>query len=579
MFTTGPRPMKFPLRIISLVVLVCTAFWIVDALTDAVHYRALGLDFADIVYRDIPPHELLERLVLLGVAGIFTGLLAHLYYRQKQDRRVVEQSERQYRSIFQNNLSVILMIDPDTGAIVDANDSACLYYGYDRETFLTMRIQQINVLSPAQIRAKMQQARSQKANCFLFPHRLANGDIRHVEVYSGPVSIRGKDILISIIHDVTQRVEAEEALRHNQKRLLLAENIAHLGYWEWDIREDRVLWSSEAANIFGVGTEETSLPHSAYLERIHPDDRQAVLDAGQAAMEHNTKIQTEYRILLPGQIVRHVAVRGEILQDAAGAPMRLVGTVMDVTDRKQNEQRILDYQKRLKNLASELSTAEERQRRHFAEVLHDGINQTLFAAKMNLGLLGRTPEPEARGELIAETLRLLDDTMSDARNMAFELCPPILHEIGLEEALKWLAQHFEETYSLPCRYDGNIGLVPLEHETRDLLFQATQELLFNVVKHARAEQAMIEVSRRGDTLRIRVEDDGVGFDCHQELEPNPNMTGFGLFHLRERLASIGGAMRCQSEPGRGSSIRLDVPLPTTPQGADHEHSHCTGGRS
>ncbi|MCU0844653.1 MAG: PAS domain S-box protein [Spirochaetes bacterium] len=134
-------------------------------------------------------------------------------------QREIEESEARYRSLFNNNHSVMLLIDPETGDIIDANPSACRWYGWSCEEMRRKKITDINTLPPGDIRREMQKAAAEKRNVFFFMHRLANGDVRDVEVYSGPITIKGKGLLYSIVHDITERKRVERAFAEERARM------------------------------------------------------------------------------------------------------------------------------------------------------------------------------------------------------------------------------------------------------------------------------------------------------------------------------------------------------------------------
>ncbi len=119
-------------------------------------------------------------------------------------------NEDQERNIFENIHAVMLLIDSDTADIIDANPAAIDFYGYDLETITNMKITDINTLSKDQIYNEMRMANTEQRMHFIFRHRLANGEIRDVEVYSGPISVKGKKVLFSIVHDITERKKAED---------------------------------------------------------------------------------------------------------------------------------------------------------------------------------------------------------------------------------------------------------------------------------------------------------------------------------------------------------------------------------
>jgi PAS domain S-box-containing protein len=137
---------------------------------------------------------------------------------QKKHEKNLKESENRYQSLFRNNYAAMLLINPETGNIVDANPAACSFYGYKKEELLKMKITDLNILTDEQIFNEMQRARRMKKNHFVFKHRLASGEIRDVDTYSGPITVGGKKLLYSIVHDITQQKKAEKALRISEHR-------------------------------------------------------------------------------------------------------------------------------------------------------------------------------------------------------------------------------------------------------------------------------------------------------------------------------------------------------------------------
>ncbi len=136
-----------------------------------------------------------------------------------RDTETADETDQRFRLIFAHHDAVMLLVEPESGAIVDVNEAAARFYGYSRTQLCAMHITDINTLPPEQVAAERQRAKREKRNVFLFPHRLANGDIRTVEVHSSPVEVRGRLLLFSIVHDVTDRKRAEEGLHRHQEHL------------------------------------------------------------------------------------------------------------------------------------------------------------------------------------------------------------------------------------------------------------------------------------------------------------------------------------------------------------------------
>jgi signal transduction histidine kinase len=233
--------------------------------------------------------------------------------------------------------------------------------------------------------------------------------------------------------------------------------------------------------------------------------------------------------------------------------------VEDITDQKQAEAEIRTYQEQLRSLASDLSLAEERERRRLATELHDHVGQILALAQIKLGALRESANSNALLAPMDEIRRLIEQTIQYTRSLTFELSPPILYDLGFEAAVEWLADTVREQHGILVQVSKDAHHKPMNDEIRVLLFQAVRELLFNVVKHAKAQVVKVSLNREGTNLRVQVADDGVGLGIDPKSAAAAAQ-GFGLFSIRERLKHLGGNMEVESLPGRGTQVTLTVPL-------------------
>ncbi len=236
----------------------------------------------------------------------------------------------------------------------------------------------------------------------------------------------------------------------------------------------------------------------------------------------------------------------------------------EVSERRGAERRLLEHQQHLRRLASQLSSAEDRQRRQIASDLHDRLSQGLVALKLNLETLLQANLQPDRLERFRPILDTLDQLVEETRTMMFDLCPPMLYDLGLSAAVEELVRHFAAQTSLHCEFVDDGRCASLSQELRSFLYRAVRELLINVAKHARASQAVVSLSRDRKTLSISVEDDGVGFDLDPQHPADRAGLHFGLFHIRERLSHFGGWMLNEAEPGQGASVTLIVPVGDEP---------------
>ena len=212
----------------------------------------------------------------------------------------------------------------------------------------------------------------------------------------------------------------------------------------------------------------------------------------------------------------------------------------------------------LRSLAIELIETEERERRQFANLLHDDLQQMLAAAKMQLQSLSDSMPNELA---LVDIHLLLKESIEKSRRLSHELSPPILQHSGLIGALQWLGLRMEEQFDLKVQLE--VATEPLvENATmKRFLFRSVQELLFNAVKHSGVKRARIVLLSSEGAIKITVSDEGRGFDPNilNEVEP-----GFGLMTIRERVSHIGGKLQIRSAPGKGSRFTITVPFGPAP---------------
>ena len=232
----------------------------------------------------------------------------------------------------------------------------------------------------------------------------------------------------------------------------------------------------------------------------------------------------------------------------------------EIAERKRVETQLLEYQGRLQALASELVMAEDRERRRIAAGLHDNVTQNLVGSRIKLSLLrklGMTGEQQA---IVDEVQDLIACTEEDTRLLTFELCPPILHELGIVAAIDWLVEEFQRQNGIECQSIDDGQPKPLKDEVRGLLFATVRELVRNVARHSDARHVEIAVARQDHEVRVTVADDGVGFDASETVRLDVKSGGFGLFGIRERLRYLGGRLKVDSAPGEGTRVTAIVPI-------------------
>jgi PAS domain S-box-containing protein len=266
-----------------------------------------------------------------GRPVVVTGVVLDITAR-KQVEDGLRESEQRFSRLFHGHAAIKLVIAPDTGSIVDANEAAARFYGWSVDELRQMRIQQINELPPDELKTKMAVAASSPNAQFEFRHRRADGSTRDVEVFSNKIEIGGRIVLYSIIHDICGRKEAEEALRKAHDRLHHAETVARFGHWELSL-DDSVMHASDGAiRIYGLSANRVSL--SEVKRCALPEYRPLLNEALRKLIEDNTPYGQDFviRRASDGELV---AVHSRAEYD----PVRRVvfGVVQDISERKRIE--------------------------------------------------------------------------------------------------------------------------------------------------------------------------------------------------------------------------------------------------
>ncbi|HWR55953.1 MAG TPA: PAS domain S-box protein [Negativicutes bacterium] len=260
--------------------------------------------------------------------------------------------ENGYRQIFQGSPAVMLIIDPAAGNILGANQAAVDYYGYTLEELQSMAICKINIAPIAEIKECMAKVSRDYCKAIAFRHKLKDGSIRDVEVYSGPVRLGGRVLLHSIIIDVTAQKRAEADLRKSNEQLSLVVQGAKAGIWDWDMQTQRVFHDKQWKAILGYGEDELSGDIDLWTSRWHPEDADRIKRAMEDYLAGKSeKYEVEYRLRHRDGAYRWILTYGKISRDQAGRPIRWTGINIDITNNKRTEELYQESEKRLRDFA------------------------------------------------------------------------------------------------------------------------------------------------------------------------------------------------------------------------------------
>ena len=380
--------------------------------------------------------------------------------------------------------------------------------------------------------------------------------------------------MIGTIQDITERRQAEQALQESERRLsTLMANLPGMAYrCRTDAQWTMEFVSEGCRDLTGHASEDVVGNRCvSYDAIIHPDDRQYVHEQVNRSLRARQSFEIEYRIRTAQGQDKWVWERGRAVDTIVDERTTLEGFILDVSERIEAEQKLRAYQKKLKALASELSLAEERERRRMAAGLHDHACQNLVLSNMKLQGL-RSALPAGPAQAIESVCHTLKETIAGIRDLTFDLSSPTLYKFGLSAALEELLKDkLRDEYDIHYQFTDDGKVKPLSQDVLVLLFQSVRELLINVIKHAQAHEVTLDIQRWKDSIQIVLVDDGIGFDVEEIVSIPSQHRSVGLFNIRERLDYIGGRLDMDSQPGRGSRFVLIAPLTTEVSQAKESH--------
>lgn len=493
-----------------------------------------------------------------------------------EEKYRVREEEGFYGALFRNNHTIMLLIDPETGDIVDANPAALAFYGYDREKFLSLKIWDINTLPPEKVIIEMQQGLREDCHYFLFKHRLAAGDIRDVEVHTGPVVVGEQTFLYSIIHDIGDRGQAQAQIGQSERSLRAILSASPIGICR--VRGRVFEWVNDAmCPMTGYSMEDFHGKGTRFLF-----DKEDEYTRANDVLQSRGWVETTFR-KKDGTII-------DILAQAA--PIDDTSQIVTITDithraRAEREQAKIGKLESLGVLAGGIA--------------HDFNNiLTMILGNISLGKMYM----DADTQKAREKLALAEQSISRAKDLTQKLLTfsrggaPITKVSSIADHLKETARFTLTGTGVTCRFDIADDLLPVAIDEGQMN-QAIGHIVIN------AHQAMPEggtmliaaqnVLFENDTpnltagryVHISITDNGIGIpEEHIDCVFDPYFTtkqkgsGLGLATCYSIIKNHHGYITVESTLGVGSTFHIYLPVYEVPSGERRNRedmSKATGG--
>ncbi|OGP15689.1 MAG: hypothetical protein A2052_07440 [Deltaproteobacteria bacterium GWA2_54_12] len=496
---------------------------------------------------------------------------------RKKAEEALKASELRYRMLHLTSFDGIIMSD-SSGKITECSISAEQIFGYGPGG---MQGLELAALMPDNLRLDyltgfrnfVLTGERKVHNALIETEGIRkNGEVFPVELSINSLYINGKLFITGSVRDITERKKIEEKLRGSEERLAEAQRLAHLGNWEWDIAANELWWSDEIYRIFGLNRQEFGATYEAFLNSVHPEDREAVRKSVNEALHNKAPYKILHRIVLPGGDVRIVHERAEVLLDANGKPLRMRGTVQDITECKLMEEEIHKAQK-LESLG----------------VLAGGIahdfNNILTGIVGNVFLMKKACAPD---NAIAERLGMIDSAINRAKGLTHKLLTfssggaPVKQTIDLARLATDTARLVFSGSRVKFDINADEGLWAVEADEGQI-DQVLQNIYMNALQ-AIPEAGNVSISiensacpkqlpdSTGSYVKIIISDNGPGipnkhiskiFDPFFTTKPGGN--GLGLSICFSIVKRHSGFIKVESSVNNGTDFFLYLPaLETAP---------------
>ncbi len=363
---------------------------------------------------------------------------------------------------------------------------------------------------------------------------------------------------IAICQDITHLKQTEKQLAGWKARYEEANYVTHQVVYERNLENNEIIWGKMFENLLGFNPYRKKINGKEWLDLIHPEDKEKYTETLSVLTLTQDLFQQEYRLKHNKGSYIHVKDISKIYPDENGKPNRLVGAVIDITKEKE-------FDKLIKELPQRIIKAQEKEKKRIALDIHDDLGQSLIGLKMLASYYRQDSgivDPTVK-KFLDEMLIHINSCIEKARSISYDLVPPQLRLLGLNEAIKEMVSRFHKDFGITIKFESrDLKKMPLKGDEINV-YRIVQEAFGNIIKHSRATEVEFNISYSDTKLNIYIKDNGGGFDRAQIRKKKSLDRGLGLSVMRERAKLLGGTCKIDSSMGHGTAVKVSIPLKKT----------------
>jgi len=480
------------------------------------------------------------------------AVISHLDITQRKiAEEAVRESEEKYRTLVEQAVDAIALYDA-FGKILDVNTGSVKLLGYSKKELTQMFLS--DVLTKEEIKENpVRYDVLQKGESTVKQRMMRRKDGSEVKT-----EVRSQQLpdgrFLSVIRDLTERVTAQEQIKKEKELSDSIINSLPGLFYLIDETGKEIRWNKLKEDISGYSSEEISRMENclAFFEGSEKElVRQRIKNGfvtGSTDVEAHLVTKDGRKILF---YFTGIAVEYE-------GKKCLIGTGIDISDRKKAEMELEESYKAIRMLTEHLQNIREDERTHIAREIHDELGQKLTVLKMDISWINKkiNSKEDVVKTRMKELLGMLDETVKAVRRISSDLRPSLLDDLGLTAAMEWQLHEFEKRFSIRTSFNSPDFGTTLPEAMKTGLFRIFQESLTNVARHSRAKKVTVTLSRENGSVILSVTDDGVGFDKQNVA----NKKTLGILGMKERTSMIGGSYEIISKLGKGTKVVVTVPI-------------------